>query len=64
MALNSFADVQAFFNDFIKNNNITVGEPHYEFWNTLSYKDFVNGTVPGVTVPGATPPEGSDPDQG
>jgi len=57
MALNSFADVQNFFNDFITNNNITVGKPHFEFWNTVSYTDFVTGTVPNVTVPNTAPPQ-------
>ena len=51
MALTSFKDVQAFFSNF------NPGEPHYAFWNTLSYTDFVTGTVPGVTVPDTTPPQ-------
>jgi hypothetical protein len=57
MPLNSFADVQKFFNDFINMHKITVGQPHGEFWNTLSYTDFVTGTVPGVTVPNTDPPQ-------
>jgi hypothetical protein len=52
MALNSFADVKAFFNGII-----TPGGPHFAFWNTLSYTDFVTGAVPGVTVPNTTPPQ-------
>lgn len=51
MALTSFKEVQAFF------KGITPGPPHGEFWNTLSYTDFVTGTVPGVTVPDTTPPQ-------
>ena len=51
MALKSFKDVQAFF------SVITAGQPHHEFWNTLSYTDFVTSTVPGVTVPGTSPPQ-------
>jgi len=58
MALTSFKDVQAFF------DGITPGTPHFQFWNTLSYTDFVTGAVPGVTVPDTNPPDGSDPDQG
>jgi hypothetical protein len=50
MALNSFADVQKLIQDFIVANNITVGLPHYAFWNT-TYKEFVTGNVPGVTDP-------------
>jgi hypothetical protein len=42
MALTSFKEVQGFF------SSITAGPPHGEFWNTLSYTDFVTGTVPGV----------------
>jgi hypothetical protein len=45
MALKSFKDVQAFF------SGITPGVPHHDFWNALSYTDFVNGPVPGVTLP-------------
>jgi hypothetical protein len=51
MALNSFKEVQAFF------SAITAGHPHFDFWNTLSYTDFVTGVVPGVTVPGTSPPQ-------
>ena len=47
--LNSYADVQTFFDDFISANNIDIDDaPHGAFWNTLSYDDFVNGDVPGV----------------
>ena len=57
MALNSFADVQAFFNNFIKDNNINITKaPHLAFWNTLSYKDFVTGSVPNVFWPNSTTP--------
>ena len=64
MPLNSFADVQKFFNDFINMHKITVGQPHGEFWNTLSYTDFVTGTVPGShrSEYRPPPPEDSDPD--
>jgi hypothetical protein len=43
MALKSFQDVQAFF------SAVAAGAPHFQFWNTLSYTDFVTGNVPGVT---------------
>jgi len=47
--LNSYADVQTFFDDFITANQINIDDsPHGPFWNTLSYDDFVNGDVPGV----------------
>ena len=48
--LNSFADVQALFNNFVAANNIDLsGSPHGAFWNT-DYNSFVNGNVPGVGV--------------
>ena len=50
MALKSFKEVQAFF------SGVTAGRPHFEFWNTLSYTDFVAGTVPGVTDPSTNQP--------
>jgi hypothetical protein len=46
--LNSFADVKAFFNNFIQTNGTDLsGSPHGAFWNT-DYNSFVNGNVPGV----------------
>jgi hypothetical protein len=51
MALKSFKDVQGFL------SVIKAGGPHFEFWNTLSYTDFITATVPGVTVPGTSPPQ-------
>jgi hypothetical protein len=56
-ALTSFAQVQAFFNDFIKANKIQIQRaPHEDFWNnidtnngfTTAYDSFVNGNVPNV----------------
>jgi hypothetical protein len=53
MALESFADVQAFFNNFMSQNNIQILQaPHGAFWmtspdNNISYNNFVNGNVPG-----------------
>ena len=56
MALTSFADVQAFFNNFIAANNIDIGgAPHGAFWNT-SYDNFVNGNVPNVLDPNTNLP--------
>jgi len=47
--LNSYQDVQAFFNSFLRTNGIDVsGAPHGAFWNSLKYDQFVNGDVPGV----------------
>ena len=56
MALNSFADVQAFFNNFIAANNIDItGAPHGAFWMT-SYNNFVFGNVPNVADPNTGKP--------
>nr|HEV8008463.1 hypothetical protein [Bradyrhizobium sp.] len=56
MALNTFADVQAFFNNFIAANNIDIGgAPHGAFWNT-GYNDFVTGDVPNVVDPNTNLP--------
>jgi hypothetical protein len=53
--LTSFAAVQEFLNDFVRNNNIDLsGSPHGAFWNTMTYDDFIaagennQGYVPGV----------------
>jgi hypothetical protein len=56
MPLHSFTDVQAFFNNFITQNNIQIsGAPHGAFWNT-SYNNFVNGNVPNVLDPNTNLP--------
>src|SRR3984885_9666539 len=56
MALNSFTDVQAFFNNFISANNIQILQaPHGAFWNT-SYDNFVTGNVPNVVDPNTNLP--------
>lgn len=48
--LNSYADVQAMFNKFVSDHNtIHIGDaPHADFWNSLTYDQFVDGNVPGV----------------
>jgi hypothetical protein len=56
MALNSFADVQAFISQVLKNNGEDAsGAPHGNFWSSLTYEQFTNkdnqpgqGNVPGV----------------
>ena len=58
MALKSFADVQNFFGHIN-----AAGAVHGPFWNTLSYDNFVTGTMPNVTDPN-TNQKISDPDQG
>ena len=54
MALNTYADVQSFITSVLTTNNEIGGipfSPHKAFWSTLSYNDFINGNVPGVTDP-------------
>jgi hypothetical protein len=54
MALNSYADVQKFISDVLTANGEAGGvsnAPHRAFWTSLSYNDFVNGTVPSVLDP-------------
>jgi hypothetical protein len=47
--LNSYQDVQSFFNDFIAANQIPIDDsPHLAFWDTLTYDEFVNGDVPNA----------------
>ena len=49
MALNSFADVQAFIAQVLTTNGEDAsGAPHGNFWNTCTYDDFTKGNVPGV----------------
>jgi len=48
----------AYIDGILKQNNEAGGvpsAPHKNFWDTLSYKDFTTGNVPGVTS-GPNPP--------
>jgi hypothetical protein len=54
MPLNSFADVQAFITQVMKDNQEDGGlpaSPHKDFWNQLTYSQFTQGNVPGVNPP-------------
>jgi hypothetical protein len=56
MAITNFADVQAFFNNFIAANNIDITDAqHGAFWQT-TYDNFVTGPVPGVSDPNTGKP--------
>lgn len=49
--LKSFADVQAWLTEceaFL--NSDPADAPHGSFWNTLSYKEFTTGNVPGISA--------------
>jgi hypothetical protein len=62
MALTNFAQVQMWFNQFITNNGIPIGQaPHLDFWNNLGYDAFVNGPVPNVTDPTKQAPNNAIP---
>lgn len=54
--LKSYAEVQALLSDFIKRNKGKIEfSPHEDFWNTMSYTQFIQGNVPGVTGPAGEP---------
>ena len=62
--LNSYAEVQAFITQVMTQNNEEAGvpnSPHGAFWANLSYTDFVDGNVPGVTDPTTGQPMGAPP---
>jgi hypothetical protein len=47
--INTYADVQQMFNDYVQFNGITInGSPHLAFWNSLSYNDFITMDVPNA----------------
>jgi hypothetical protein len=57
--LNSYAEVQAFITAVLTQNNEESGvpnSPHGAFWASLTYDQFVNGNVPGVTDPNTGQP--------
>jgi hypothetical protein len=50
--LDHYADVQKFITSILKaNGQYPVGGPHKNFWETLSYADFVSGNMPGLGGP-------------
>jgi hypothetical protein len=52
----SYAEVQALLNGFMKRNKGKIEfAPHDTFWNDMSYRQFVEGNVPGVTGPAGEP---------
>jgi hypothetical protein len=51
-ALVSYADVQALFEKFVRDNNVPIQfAPHGAFWRTMTYDQFINGNMPGVLDP-------------
>jgi hypothetical protein len=56
--LNSFPAVQQFIDQILTQNGEDGGvaaSPHAAFWRTMSYGQFVNGNVPGVTDDAGNP---------
>ena len=54
--LQSYAEVRALFNSFMERNKGKIEfAPHEAFWNAMSYRQFVEGNVPGVTGPAGEP---------
>src|SRR5262249_45091228 len=49
--LNSYKDVQDYFNNFVAAHSISIDDaPHGAFWNSLTYDEFVNGPVRGISA--------------
>jgi hypothetical protein len=50
--LTSYADVQKLLDAFVQSAGVTpANAPHGVFWHDLTYEQFVNGNVPGVSQP-------------
>lgn len=52
VVINSYAELGAYIDSILKaNGDFPVGQPHKEFWNTLTYEEFKTGAVPNVLDP-------------
>jgi hypothetical protein len=50
--INSYKQFGLYMDNILtQNGDAPVGSPHNQFWDTLSYSQFVKGDVPGVTNP-------------
>jgi hypothetical protein len=57
--INSYADLKAYLNKILTDNgqmSDTQHAPHHDFWNSLSYEQFISGNVPGVKDPNTGQP--------
>jgi hypothetical protein len=55
--LMSYAEVRALLNDFVKKNDVPIEyAPYGPFWNTMGYKEFTEGNIPGVSDPATGKP--------
>jgi hypothetical protein len=52
LPIKSYTEVQALLNDFVQKNNVPIAStPYGAFWNRMTYKEFTEGDLPGVTAP-------------
>ena len=55
--INSYTELGPYIDGILgANGDLPVGPPHKQFWDTMSYDDFVNGNVPGVLDPTTNQP--------
>jgi hypothetical protein len=57
--LNTYADVQNFIDQILTQNGEqgdVPNSPHRAFWRNMTYEQFVDGNVPGVTDPNTGQP--------
>lgn len=53
----NYAEAQSLLNDYVRQNNIPIQfSPHRAFWNTMTYQQFTEGDIPGVSDPGSGKP--------
>jgi hypothetical protein len=54
--LKSYAEVRRLLNDFVEKNDVPIGSaPYGPFWEDMSYKEFIEGNIPGVLDPAGKP---------
>jgi hypothetical protein len=55
--LKSYADVQAFLDKFVADNNVRINSaPHGPFWRSMNYVQFTTGNIPNVGDPNTGAP--------
>jgi hypothetical protein len=52
VVITSYAQLQQYIDGILSaNGDLPVGQPHKQFWDTMTYEQFTTGTVPGVGDP-------------
>ncbi len=52
MTLNSYKEVQSMLNTFVSSQGVPASSaPHADFWNQLTYDQFLTANVPGLPAP-------------